>query len=318
MTLPVRGALQRIPLPVPLPKRGDRIDITLHTPPRSCFVVGPASIRHGDPFGFLYYEREASHSAIVHVHPRIVRLPFAPIGSVRDPDGCVSGAVVDDDFDFHGLRPYVPGDDLRGVHWLTSARSGNLMVRRYESTVQAVPMVHFVPSISDFSDLEEFELAVSVFASIGVHCVRRHRMVFAEVHPELCPDDRSSIRPDIRPGIRPDVRSDVMSASAITPFLDLCSGITPVDVQIPQHRRNAVPHGLPRNISLHCHVVGSRHDAVALRRRCAASSEASDAVMSIIVRVERGAAASMETHGMVMLLTVGDLDGLRSLWKAVA
>lgn len=294
ITLPVNGITHRIPLPPSSTDRNNRIDVTLNAPPRSRIGIGPASISHGDPFGFVRHERETSRSVTVHVHPRIVGLPPSPIGSMRDLDGCASGAIVDDDFEFHELRPYVPGDDLRGVHWLTSARTGNPMVRRYEATVRSVPVVRFLPSATDFSDREEFELAVSVFASIGAHCVRWHHMVFVGTH------------------------SDVTQASAVTPFLDLCSGIMPIDGQATALQRHPVFPVSPSAVSLRCHVVGSRHDVVALRRRCASSVETANAVMTVIVKVKRGAPAAIETHGRITVLTVGALDQLRRLWKAVA
>ncbi len=68
------------------------------------------------------------------VHPRTVRIAPSAAGLVRDLEGQVSKKITNNDIAFHALRPYVPGDDRRYVHWRTSARIGQLMVRQFEET----------------------------------------------------------------------------------------------------------------------------------------------------------------------------------------
>ena len=69
------------------------------------------------------------------------------------------------------LREYVPGDDPRLIHWMTTARTGTLMVkehvelRRPEFTV-VLDTAHHVATPDDFEE------AVDVAASIAVHAVR--------------------------------------------------------------------------------------------------------------------------------------------------
>ena len=91
-------------------------------------------IRKGDPFGLVRHEKELADRITVFIHPRTVRLDTLNAGVPRDLEGQPSGQIVDDDLDFYGLREYEPGDDVRNVHWLSSAKTGTLMIRQYEAT----------------------------------------------------------------------------------------------------------------------------------------------------------------------------------------
>jgi uncharacterized protein (DUF58 family) len=65
--------------------------------------------------------------------------------------------------DFHGLRQYRPGDSLRWIHWRTSARRGQLMVKEYEDVPGEDLVVVFDPTGPDGP---AFERAVTLAASI--------------------------------------------------------------------------------------------------------------------------------------------------------
>ena len=83
-------------------------------------------------------------------------------------------AVSQSDLAFHALREYVPGDDLRHVHWRSSAKAmsltgdSRLMVRQYLDTRRS----HVALVVDDrpavWPDAQDFELAMSVAASIVV------------------------------------------------------------------------------------------------------------------------------------------------------
>jgi len=72
--------------------------------------------------------RDNGGTAQVWVHPRTYPLVAVPVGVSRSLDGRVDklphGTIT-----FDALREYVIGDELRKVHWRTSARVGQLMVR---------------------------------------------------------------------------------------------------------------------------------------------------------------------------------------------
>ncbi|HVU93290.1 MAG TPA: DUF58 domain-containing protein, partial [Jatrophihabitans sp.] len=66
---------------------------------------------------------------------------------------------------FHRLREYIPGDDLRLVHWRSSARAGHLLVKHNVDTSQPYTVVLFDLRPSLYTE-ESFEQAVDVAASV--------------------------------------------------------------------------------------------------------------------------------------------------------
>jgi uncharacterized protein (DUF58 family) len=126
----------------------------------------------GDQLGMLRRALTWADAVDLFVHPKTVRLAPSAAGLVRDLEGQVSKKITNNDIAFHALRPYVPGDDRRYVHWRTSARIGQLMVRQFEETRRSqVTMI--LASRSDlYASDEEFELAISVTASIAAQVIR--------------------------------------------------------------------------------------------------------------------------------------------------
>jgi uncharacterized protein (DUF58 family) len=68
---------------------------------------------------------------------------------------------------FHALREYVVGDDLRYIHWRSSARTGTLMVRQLVDA--SLPQTTIVIDTNEnaYPDPDDFELAVDAAASVA-------------------------------------------------------------------------------------------------------------------------------------------------------
>ncbi|HEX5118145.1 MAG TPA: DUF58 domain-containing protein [Pseudonocardiaceae bacterium] len=114
-----------------LRRRGTaRLGYRVHPIMRGVHQLGPLRARITDPFGLAEFERELAGQSRIVVVPRTVALVGLPGGSgtgIGD-DGSVrlrSGQGEDDAV----VRQYRQGDDLRRVHWRSTARRDELMVR---------------------------------------------------------------------------------------------------------------------------------------------------------------------------------------------
>ncbi len=105
----------------------------LPTTRRGILELGPIRIDDVDALGLARRSHRVDTRVRLIVHPPIEVLPpiHVPVGD--DPllgeELRQSLGLSDEEFD--GLREYVPGDDLRKIHWPSSARHGDLQVRQF-------------------------------------------------------------------------------------------------------------------------------------------------------------------------------------------
>ncbi|MEV4846842.1 DUF58 domain-containing protein [Micromonospora matsumotoense] len=125
------------PVPVPLlrlrPGRDTTLGYDVPTRRRGVLPVGPLRVTRRDPLGLCAATRAYGPATVIRVHPRVHPLTAVPTGAGRSLDGRVDG-VPHGSITFDSLREYVVGDELRRVHWRTSARVGELMVRENVDT----------------------------------------------------------------------------------------------------------------------------------------------------------------------------------------
>ncbi len=142
------------------------------TQKRAVIIAGPAVSVRGDALGLVRRSVRWSDPVELFVHPPTVRLRPSAAGLVRDLEGEVTKAITNNDLAFHALRPYEPGDDRRYVHWRTTARTGRLMVRQFNETRRSqLVLLHFAEE-RGYASEDEFELGVSVLASIAQQVLR--------------------------------------------------------------------------------------------------------------------------------------------------
>ncbi|MDY7101373.1 MAG: DUF58 domain-containing protein [Actinomycetota bacterium] len=139
----------------------------LPTHRRGLISIGPLEVLVGDPFGLTVSSITALGESELLVYPHIDPIAPLPMASGHDPTSGArhANALGRSGDDFYALRRYVVGDDLRRVHWPSTARHDELMVRQDELPWQGRTTV-VVDSRSYSHTEDSFELAVSATASI--------------------------------------------------------------------------------------------------------------------------------------------------------
>ena len=287
--LPIGNAHVGVSIPMLPPHRSRHTDVQFMGVTRDLLRIGPITVHTGDPFGLVRRERTLPSGTTICIHPDTVRLKTLNAGVARDLDGRPGGQIVDDDLEFYGLREYRPGDDLRNVHWLNTARTGTLMIRQYEATRRTDTSITLDVSPSSYASREEFEMAVSIHASIGVQCLLQNRPLATHagaVHA---------------------------TARSATDFLDTCSAIDTDQSDTLNIAEDTLRHS--SEASFYLFTIGSLNSLNQLRRSMMTLPQLATC---LVLRAAAGEPRAIRTCGGFALATVGSLDDLPHVMGALA
>jgi uncharacterized protein (DUF58 family) len=150
----------------------------LPTEHRGVIEIGPLEVVVADPFGLASSSTIAAPRAELTVYPRVDDVAPVPHTSGDDPYAGADhpSALGRSGEDFYALRPYVVGDDLRRVHWRSTARRDDLMVRQDELPWQGRVTILLDVRRNAHSPAS-LELAVSAAASIVTASWKRRDLV---------------------------------------------------------------------------------------------------------------------------------------------
>ncbi|MGE0877644.1 MAG: DUF58 domain-containing protein [Acidimicrobiia bacterium] len=162
-----RGAtLNLAPLP---PEAVATAAYRLPTTKRGIIEIGPLSVEVNDPLGLASARTEAAQRVELTVYPKVEPLSPVPNSGGRDPHAGTDhpNALGRRGEDFYAIRSYVVGDDIRRIHWPTTARFDDLMVRQEEMPWQGRVTVLLDVRRTAHTD-DSLEEAISAAASLVV------------------------------------------------------------------------------------------------------------------------------------------------------
>ncbi len=186
---------------------------------RGVYQVGPAEISVSDAFALAERRSRTGTQDRLTVYPRIE--PFTGFPAVRGLDPSVQSTrptfAPHGGEDFFTLREYQTGDDLRRVHWPSTAKHGELMIKQLEVPWQARALVLLDTRAERYPTDEAFEQAVRGAASAATHLYK------GGFSPELWAAERA---PGLRSGSRFQQAMDMLATITTTPHLDLRSTVS--------------------------------------------------------------------------------------------
>ncbi|MDX1619791.1 MAG: DUF58 domain-containing protein [Nitriliruptorales bacterium] len=144
---------------------------------RGKYEIGPLAVRLRDPFGIAARGHTFGRTDELVVYPPVWRLPAGlPLGGIQGPGGSGRPRPLATGEELANVREYVRGDDLRKVHWRSTAHRGKLMIRQDESPRNPSALLVLdrrVGAHHGFGPGASFEVAVSATASVAYHLAER-------------------------------------------------------------------------------------------------------------------------------------------------
>jgi len=212
------------PFPVPVPPLGAsrtaEVRYLIPTDRRGVLTVGPLDVRRRAPAGLAENRAALGAAVAVRVLPRVFPVRGVPGRAHRVHFGA-DERVPHGGTDLIGLREYLPGDDLRRLHWATSARAGKLMVREDADPSSAHLTILLDDRASSYPD-RDMEDAVEVAASLSTAAATSgHGVRLLTVGGEL---DQSVLAV---PGVPTDPRDLVAALAEVSPR-DLETTVAPL------------------------------------------------------------------------------------------
>jgi uncharacterized protein (DUF58 family) len=168
------GPPARLVIPHVPPGARQAVSYELTPRRRGRYEVGPLVAQVTDPFDLARHriEFDEKHDLIVYpeVEPLEATQAASPIGGSGESS---SRQLFRTGEEFYTMRHYEIGDDLRRIHWPSTARIGELMIRQDETARRAAAVIFLdTRRVATGAVRDGFEKAVSAAASIGAHYLR--------------------------------------------------------------------------------------------------------------------------------------------------
>lgn len=133
---------------------------------RGIYAVGPLELALSDPFGLARRSRTAGQTGRLVVHPPIEELPTVTLAGGSERQVEAGSARVGPGGEFFAIREYRTGDDLRSVHWASTARRDDLMIRQEQAELEG-RMVLVADLRAEVHDAYTLEAALGALASVA-------------------------------------------------------------------------------------------------------------------------------------------------------
>ena len=227
--------------------------IVIPTDRRSVIAIGPARAVRGDALGIMRRGVPAGQTDLLYVHPRTTSVEGLRQGLLRDLEGAETNVLSNSDLAFHALREYVAGDDRRHIHWRSSAKAGELMVRQFVDSRRSQVTLAISADAADYATADDYELAVSVVGSIGLAALADQQVLTAFSAGESLPTGTPQRFLDALSGTNPVPKGGDLStclrsanrAQTISSSLVVVTGSVKSAAEVRATVRATAPNAIP-------------------------------------------------------------------------
>ena len=159
-------------------KPGERtiVSYELECRDRGRFTVGPLTVRGSDVFGFFPWVTVLDETTEVIVYPALHDLDVLIEEGLAAGNLHISDPLYEDVTRYRSLREYVPGDELRRIHWKVSAKMGDLYTKEFLPTYYFSVYVILNLSNSGYSvrmRTMRIERSIETAAALILYCLKR-------------------------------------------------------------------------------------------------------------------------------------------------
>ena len=156
---------------------------------RGWFEFPPVALSTRAPFGFFSARREVSAPTGVLVFPEYRELERLALFD-RAPAAQNTFTRIGVGGEFVGVREYRPGDPPRHVHWRSTARVGQLIVKEFAAETEpglTIALDLRASSVAGFGEDTSLELAIKIAATLARYAHQRELPVSLTVNSRAWP-----------------------------------------------------------------------------------------------------------------------------------
>ncbi|ROP36102.1 DUF58 domain-containing protein [Saccharothrix texasensis] len=279
---------EAVPVDIPLlaPGQNVKVEYPIPTHARGLLKVGPLTLSRRGLAGLARARTVVGDVVEVRVVPRVLPVRGLP-GGVRRGHVGAEERVERGGTDLVGLREYVPGDDLRRLHWATSARTGTLMIREDADPARPHLAVVLDDHVDGYGETKDLEDAVEVAASLVT-------VAIAEGHPVRLVSTSGAVDVELPAGAVDADASVVLAALADLRAADGGGAVRSLPI---------------RDLDVVAVVCGARADLSAL------ALEAGRASVGVVLVVDPEVTQPISAVGPVLLLRHAKAEGLLDAWN---
>lgn len=162
-----------------MPGESHVLEYVLEAGKRGVYALSETQVATTDPLGFYVYTQTIPCSSQLVVYPTVLPVRYLAVigagawGQQYQDEGRAHGSGLD----FYGVREYRQGDELRRVHWRTTARTGKLVVMEYTQGATSDVLLALDLDQSAYEGMDDapdgaLESAINIVATIAAYLLR--------------------------------------------------------------------------------------------------------------------------------------------------